>query len=219
MQKKFLFVIAFLLSIPTFSQLQAGYGVGWFPSGMNTLKVSQTYFNSSSTAQTLYGELKEEGNYFPVYHGIAFQWNSKTKKKSSFQINWINLHNKGESSRTNTTNITYYHRTKSRVNTVLFGLNAKPKSPLMKWANSWSLQGFMATHSYFYSIGSHKEFADGWDSKERDFDFGLDLGIQIKTSKASLLFLHYSKAMFLSSPFNPSYFGAQFFIQLTKRKK
>ncbi len=219
MRYKFIILILLGYSIPSLGQLHAGYGIGWFPTGMNTLKVSQRYFNESTSAETLHGKLEKEGNYLPVYHGITLQWNIKSKKRQSFQINWINLNNKGESSRINATDITYYHRTKSRINTYLFGLNSKPKSSFFNWANGFTFQAFMTTHTYLNSIGPHKEFAKGWDSKDRDFDFGLDLGVNIKTGRASHLFLHYSQGMFLFSSFNPSYFGAQFYIQLTNRKK
>ena len=218
--KSFLLVLLILILcvFKSSAQLRIGYGVGVFPTGLNSLKASQKFFNESSIAQSLYGDIQDNRNYLPFYHGLAFDWSSKRKKKVNFQMNWINLHNQGESNRKNNNGIIYYHRTKSRVNSFMFGGKFKSTPRVTKYISSLTLQGFVTTHTYFYSIGAHSQFAKEWGKKEKEYDFGLDMGVNLKTGPRSQLFLHYSQGLFLFSKYNPSYVGAQLFLQLKKNK-
>ena len=218
MKSSFIILLFLLPVLPVWGQFKVGYGLGWFPSGMNSLNVAQRYFNESKVAENIYGPLKDEGNYLPVYHGVAFEWSTTKRKKTNLQMNWINLHNKGESSRTNISDITYYHRTKSRINTFLIGMKTKPSSSRLSWVSSFTLQGFMSSHTYLYSIGADKSYSDGWDNKERKYNFGLDAGINFKLSNRAQLFVHYSRGLLLFSKYNTTYFGTQLFFQLTKSK-
>jgi len=138
MKSSFIILLFLLPVLPVWGQFKVGYGLGWFPSGMNSLNVAQRYFNESKVAENIYGPLKDEGNYLPVYHGVAFEWSTTKRKKTNLQMNWINLHNKGESSRTNISDITYYHRTKSRINTFLIGMKTKPSSSRLSWVSSFT---------------------------------------------------------------------------------
>lgn len=204
-----------LITIPVRSQFSAGYGIGFFPRGMNTHYLGIKYYQENSWYDEVYGPLTKRAMVLPFFHGFTLNWQAGEKKGKDNRINfnWSNLHNGVVSTRTDSAGNETVYKSKKRVNSLLFGLCHIMGDGSNK-IESWHLNGVFTQYSGFIN-GRRPE--EKWYRSSRDADFGFDVGLTLRAAHGSI-YLHYQQTLLMFSNYNPSYIGIQYRIRLSKHK-
>ncbi|MFM2016627.1 MAG: hypothetical protein RL007_283 [Bacteroidota bacterium] len=208
----FIFSLLLFASAHLSAQFYVGGGVGYFPSGMSTIYVQQSFFLNSSYAEGTDGSITKSRKLMPFHYGYNIGWCSGSNKERdvNFQMSWNNLSNNNHLERTNdSTGVVTVYRLKSRLNTLLFGAKFMMDSEIIE---GWSLQGVFTRHTLL----TNNDGA-GWSKTSNgEADFGVDAGINFRFGRKLGLYLHYTRCFFMYLQYNPSYFGVQLQYKLKR---
>lgn len=208
------FFLSFLLlaSANIFAQFHIGGGIGYFPSGMSTIYVQESFFLNSSYAEATDGSITKSRKLMPFHYGYNIGWCSGSKKERNvnFQMSWNNLSNNNHHERTNdSTSVVTTYRLKSRLNTFLFGAKFMMDSEIIE---GWSLQGVITRHTILTNNDG-----SGWKkTSDSEADFGVDAGINFRFGNRLGAYLHYTRCFLMFSQYNPSYIGLQLQFKLKR---
>lgn len=212
--KRYLLFVLSLLSLHLAAQFNVGAGVGYFPSGMSTIYVEESFFVNSSFAESNDGPLTKSRKLLPFHYGYNIGWcsGSKKERKTNFQISWNNLSNSNHHERTNdSTGAKLVYRLKSRLNTVLFGAKFMMDSEFIE---GWSLQGVITQHMLLTNNDGQ-----GWNkTNDSEADFGIDAGVNFQLGNSLGLYVHYTRCFLMYSKYNPSYLGIQLQYKLGRNR-
>ena len=201
-----------LVSANLFAQFHIGGGAGYFPSGMSTIYVQESFFLNSSYAEATDGSVTKSRKLMPFHYGYNIGWCSGSKKERNvnFQMSWNNLSNNNHHERTNdSTGVVTTYRLKSRLNTFLFGAKFMMSSEIIE---GWSLQGVITRHTILTNNDG-----SGWNkTADSEADFGVDAGINFRFGNRIGVYLHYTRCFLMFSQYNPSYIGLQLQLKLKR---
>jgi hypothetical protein len=179
------------------AQFYAGYGAAYYPTGLQQLHSAVNVFNNNPELDKSMGSTIKQGKFMAANHGLALGWRSGNRldeePKTKLSIGLRHASEKAYSIRQHTGGSKFYQRIKFSSTNFFAGIENKNKRFLNSLISAWTLQGYAGNYTLRSSIGQSCD--KGWDRRNANLDFGLDLGLYLLSNSRSRVYLHYSHSL------------------------